>query len=195
MRRRSLLLLLPALAAAFLVAAGLRPEAPPRAPAGPVAEQGGGKRTEPDRSGRGGRAADGPVRVVDGDTLRIGARRIRLYGIDAPEHAQRCADAAGRPYACGEAAAAALTRLIGGRQPDCAERDRDRYGRSVAVCTLDGRDLNRAMVAGGWALAYLRYARDYAPDEAAARQARRGLWQGSFERPDQYRAERRGRRG
>ena len=183
MRRRSLLLLLPLLAAAALAAGGMRPEAAPAPSPGSAA------RADKDPGDA------GAVRVVDGDTLRIGSRRIRLYGIDAPEHAQSCDDAGGRRYRCGEAAAAALAGLIGGARPDCAERDRDRYGRSVAVCTVGGRDLNRAMVAAGWAVAYSRYARDYEPDEAAARRARRGVWQGRFERPDLYRAERRGRRG
>ena len=185
MRRRSLLLLVPVLAAAALAIGGMRPDAEP-APL-PKAARPDKRIDEADEAGA--------VRVVDGDTLRIGSRRIRLYGIDAPEHAQSCADAAGRRYRCGDEAAAALARLIGAERPDCAERDRDRYGRSVAVCTVGGRDLNRAMVAAGWAVAYTQYSRDYAGDEAAARRARRGVWQGAFERPDRYRAERRGRRG
>lgn len=176
MRRRSLLLLLPALAAAALAIGGLRPDAP-------------AKTGHPDK-----RIDDpGAVQVVDGDTLRIGAQRIRLYGIDAPERAQRCEGADGRPYACGAAATEALTRLIGSARPDCAERDRDRYGRSVAVCSIAGRDLNRAMVAQGWAVAYIQYSRDYERDEGAARRARLGLWRGRFERPEQYRSERRHR--
>jgi hypothetical protein len=35
----------------------------------------------------------GPARVIDGDTLDIGTTRVRLFGIDAPESAQRCKDA------------------------------------------------------------------------------------------------------
>ena len=35
--------------------------------------------------------------VVDGDTLRLGDERIRLYGIDAPETAQSCSKADGTP--------------------------------------------------------------------------------------------------
>ena len=34
---------------------------------------------------------DGRARVLDGDTLAIGDTRVRLYGIDAPETAQRSA--------------------------------------------------------------------------------------------------------
>ncbi|WP_395612110.1 thermonuclease family protein [Allosphingosinicella sp.] len=130
------------------------------------------------------------VRVVDGDTLAVDGQRIRLFGIDAPERDQMC-EAGGRSYACGRAAGEALARLIGDARPACAERDRDPYGRSVAVCRIAGRDLNRAMVAEGWAVAYTRYSRDYVRDEAEARRARRGLWQGRFERPEQYRVERR----
>ena len=32
----------------------------------------------------------GEVQVVDGDTLYIGSRKIRLWGIDAPETQQTC---------------------------------------------------------------------------------------------------------
>lgn len=131
------------------------------------------------------------VRVADGDSFAVGGQRIRLFGIDAPELAQSCEDGSGRRYRCGQAAAAALARLIGTERPDCSERDRDPYGRSVAICSAGGRELNRAMVAEGWAIAFTRYSRDYVADEAAARRARRGLWQGRFERPDQYRSERR----
>ncbi|HYD11549.1 MAG TPA: thermonuclease family protein [Allosphingosinicella sp.] len=186
MRRRSLLLLVPVVVAAGLALAGRGPAPSELSPVPPAKAERGGKRI-------GGNPA-GAVRIVDGDTLRIGDARIRLHGIDAPERAQSCSDADGRRYRCGEEASAALARLIGDGRPDCAERDRDSYGRSVAICTVGGRDLNRAMVAGGWALAYIRYSRDYEADEAAARRARRGVWQGSFERPDQYRAARRGSR-
>ena len=32
----------------------------------------------------------GPARVIDGDTIEIGERRIHLFGIDAPELGQIC---------------------------------------------------------------------------------------------------------
>jgi endonuclease YncB( thermonuclease family) len=35
-------------------------------------------------------------------------------------------------------------------------RDRDRYGRTVALCRADGRDLGQAMVAADTALAFTR---------------------------------------
>ena len=82
--------------------------------------------------------------VTDGDTLRLGAERIRLHGIDAPESAQSCR-ARGKIWACGEAASRALRERIGRRPVACAEHDRDRYGRIVAVCRVAGADVN-----AGW---------------------------------------------
>ena len=91
--------------------------------------------------------------VTDGDTLRIGSQRIRLHDIDAPESKQRCR-AGGKTWACGAAATRALRERIVGRPVECAERDRDRYGRIVAVCRVAGEDVNAWMVAQGWAVAW-----------------------------------------
>ncbi len=68
-------------------------------------------------------AAD--VVVSDGDSLRIGDERVRLWGIDAPELDQRC-EHGGKVYDCGKAAQAALSSLIGSRQVECEAVDRDR---------------------------------------------------------------------
>ncbi|MEM1314937.1 MAG: hypothetical protein AAGI51_10310 [Pseudomonadota bacterium] len=62
---------------------------------------------------------EGPARVVDGDTLRLGGERVRLEAIDAPERDRRCEDAVGRAYARGRAATEALRRLIRGRTVRC----------------------------------------------------------------------------
>lgn len=141
--------------------------------------------TSPPRAEPGGIAA-----VIDGDTLRLNGRRIRLFGVDAPEGRQQCRRE-GRPYACGEAAARHLEALISGRAVTCRQRDMDRHGRMVAICFAGGADLNRAMVAAGWALAYRRYGLDYVAQERRAQRARRGLWAGQFQPPWRWRAERR----
>jgi endonuclease YncB( thermonuclease family) len=134
----------------------------------------------------------GPATIIDGDTLEIGGRRIRLHGIDAPESAQTCR-LDDRSYRCGEEAAFALADAVGQRSVACDPVDTDRYGRLVAVCWLGADDLNARMVAEGWALAYRRYSDDYAIDEETARLARRGLWRGQFEPPWAWRAARRQR--
>ena len=131
-------------------------------------------------------ALSGLARVVDGDTLHVDRVRVRLHGIDAPESAQRCRTS-GRLWPCGREATRALARRIGGRPVACEERDRDRYGRVVAVCTAAGLDLNRWMVAEGWAFAYRRYSRDYVAAESRARAARRGIWRGEAVAPWDWR--------
>ena len=131
---------------------------------------------------------DGPVRVIDGDTLEISGERVRLFGIDAPEHDQRCTDAAGRPWACGTRATEALRDLVQGRAVRCSGEEQDRYGRLVARCTVAGRDLGAAMVRDGMAFAYRRYSLDYVAEEGRAKAARRGIWAGAAENPAEVRA-------
>ena len=83
----------------------------------------------------------GPAKVIDGDTIKIRGAKIRLHGIDAPESAQVC-KAKEKSYRCGTSATLALGRRIAGKSVSCDERDRDRYGRIVAVCHAGGEDLN-----------------------------------------------------
>lgn len=132
------------------------------------------------------RRISGSAYVVDGDTLRIGSTRIRLHGIDAPETDQTCRDR-GRSWPCGRRATQALARRIGRSPVACDERDRDDYGRVVAVCRAGGMSLNRWMVAQGWALAYRRYSWNYVGEERAAKRARRGIWRGDFVKPWRWR--------
>jgi endonuclease YncB( thermonuclease family) len=131
------------------------------------------------------------VRITDGDSLRRGSQRIRLFGIDAPELDQECRDGDGRLYACGQSARRALQDLIGSSEISCDIVERDKYGRDVARCRKDGLEINREMVRLGWAIAYERHSIDYLVAEATARNARRGLWQGQFQTPEDFRAERR----
>lgn len=129
----------------------------------------------------------GRASVTDGDTVVIRDTRIRLHGIDAPESAQTCQDAAGKDYRCGQAAALALSDRIGASPITCDPRDTDRYGRTVAVCRKGDEDLNAWMVAQGHAIAYRRYATDYVAAETAAKAAKRGIWAGTFQEPGDYR--------
>jgi len=128
----------------------------------------------------------GQASVIDGDTIEIHGKRIRLYAIDAVESSQRC-QRDGAEWTCGRDSAFALADRIGRATIDCRGDEYDRYGRLVAVCFKGAEDLNRWMVAQGWAVAYRRYGMDYAADEDAARAAGRGLWSSSFEMPWDWR--------
>lgn len=129
----------------------------------------------------------GQATVIDGDTLEIHGQRIRLHGVDAPESRQLCERADGSDYRCGQVAAFALADWIARSVVSCGQTDTDRWRRAIAICTVRGEDIGRWLVQNGHALAFTRYSDDYVPDEAAARAARVGVWQGSFVEPWMWR--------
>jgi len=122
------------------------------------------------------RPADPVWRVVsvhDGDTVRAldpdkREHKVRLHGIDAPEVGQ----------AFGTKSRDGLRTLVMGKAVTVDHRGEDRYGRTLARLEVDGRDVNREMVAAGLAWHYVRYSDDalLAAAEVEAREARRGLW-------------------
>lgn len=131
------------------------------------------------------------VRVFDGDTFTVDKQRWRLWGIDAPELHQCCADGAGRNTACGELAREALARLIGDQAPRCFHRGRS-YGRAVGRCDVGMVDLAAEMVRVGMALDFPRFSRgEYAGVEREARRLRQGVWAGRFVEPWVWRDTRR----
>src|SRR5690606_27658582 len=86
-------------------------------------------------------------------------------------------------YDCGKAAREALERLAGGRAVTCRGDGHDRYGRFLGYCEAGGVDVNRAMVAQGWAVAY----GSYYGAEREARGGGRGIWAGSLDLPGDWR--------
>ncbi|MFM8734534.1 MAG: thermonuclease family protein [Pirellulales bacterium] len=105
------------------------------------------------------------VTCLDGQGRQV---RIRLVGIDAPELDQ--------PH--GRDARAALGRKLAGGVVHVAGAAHDQHGRLLGTLLLDDRDLNREMVADGWAWAFTGFVDDdgLVAAEAAARRARKGLW-------------------
>jgi len=137
------------------------------------------------------RPESGDFTAIDGDSLRKAGQDTRLFGIDAPELHQLCTAQDGKSYACGQEARRALQGLVRGKKLTCRPVDTDRYGRTVAVCRNGDLDIGREMVRQGFAVAYLRHSLAYAAEEAEARTAKRGIWQGAFEEPEDWRAEHR----
>jgi endonuclease YncB( thermonuclease family) len=109
--------------------------------------------------------------ITDGDTLKQGGKTYRLYGIDAPEAKQACPDG----WPAGRLATTRLQALVQGRNIVCQEKDRDRYGRVVAICRASGEDLGAILVREGLAWAFVRYSRDYVDEYAKAAGERRGV--------------------
>lgn len=108
----------------------------------------------------------GPARIVDGDTIVVRKTQIRLFGIDAPE--------LNHPY--GQKAKWALVSLCKGHEVRAEVTEQDKYGRTVAKCSLvDGRDLSAEMVRAGLAIDWAKFSGgQYRALETP--DARRKLW-------------------
>ncbi len=112
------------------------------------------------------------VAIADGDTLSVLVNRtqikVRLAEIDTPEMRQ--------PW--GTRARQALADKVFRKTVRVDVSDIDRYGRSIGKIWLDDRDINRELVAGGYAWVYRQYMTDRSllKDESEAREAGLGLW-------------------
>jgi len=128
----------------------------------------------------------GMADVVDGDTLRISGKVIRLKGLDAPELQQTC-NRGNATYRCGETARSALARAADDGVMTCRIVGRDRYRRALGWCLVREQDVGALLVSKGLAVAY----GGYGPEEARARADKAGLWAGSFQMPEDWRREHR----
>jgi endonuclease YncB( thermonuclease family) len=134
-------------------------------------------------------AADitGVPKIRDGDQIQIGTSRIRLDGIDAPSVDQLCLNNTGERWTCGVAARDELIKHADNKSWTCHATRTDRRGRVIARCEVEGEDIQKWLVQNGWALAYARVSHEYDADEAAAREAKAGMWQGAFIAPWDWR--------
>lgn len=110
-------------------------------------------------------------RVVDGDTILVEGRKIRLRGIDAPEMDQ--------PF--GKKAAGFLNSLVCGKgvRVEYSETYKyDKDDRILGTVYLQETDINLTMVRNGFAWHYKQYddTKSYADAEDEARAAKKGLW-------------------
>jgi len=127
------------------------------------------------------------VRVVDGDTIRVGLpsgeEPVRYIGIDTPESVKP-----GAPVECfAKRASAYNERLVAGEQVKLVydiER-RDRYGRLLAYVyrARDGLFVNAELVRRGYATAVtfppnVAHERELRRLARRARMSGRGLWSG-----------------
>ena len=140
----------------------------------------------------------GVPRVIDGDTIQINSKKIRLEGIDAPEIKQMCKKpflkisviigfVFNKDYSCGIISKQKLREKIGESNIKCISSLKDRYKRYLATCYKKNINLNRWLVSNGFAVAYKKYSKKYVRDEVYAKENKLGLWKGSFLRPEKWR--------
>ena len=119
----------------------------------------------------------GICQVVDGDDIEISGIRIRLHGIDAPEHDQLAISETGRAVAHGAIVQGKLKDKIDCKNVVVDVLKRDRFGRRIGVVYLAGdksRSINEWMVLRGFAIA--AYSDEFQSAEDWAREKRLGMW-------------------
>jgi len=138
----------------------------------------------------------GIATVIDGDTIKINKKKIRLFGIDAPEKEQICKKVYlsffifnfQKDYKCGEKSTLALLKKIKDKKVKCVfEKNKDRYKRNIGTCYIKNQDINKWLVKNGYALAYKRYSKKYVLEEQYAKENKLGIWKGTFIEPEKWR--------
>ena len=137
----------------------------------------------------------GIAKVIDGDTIRIEKKKIRFFGIDAPESKQLCQKtwlsisflSFNRDYPCGAISTKKLRNKINNKFIICKSNNKDRYNRFIVECYKDKTNINRWMVLNGYAVAYRKYSKKFVSEENLAKKDKLGLWAGTFEMPWNWR--------
>ena len=138
----------------------------------------------------------GKAKVIDGDTIRISEKKIRLFGIDAPEKEQICKKIYlsflifdfQKNYKCGEKSALALLNKLKGKKVKCIiKENKDRYKRNIGICYVKNQDINKWLVKNGYAVAYKKYSKKYVLNEQYAKKNKLGIWKGTFVEPEKWR--------
>ena len=137
----------------------------------------------------------GIAKVTDGDTIRIEGKKIRFFGIDAPEKKQQCRKpwlnisfiSFSKNYPCGQISSDKLKKKINNKLLICKWSNKDRYKRYIAECFKDKINVNAWMVRNGYAVAYRKYSKKFVSQEIFAKKEKLGLWSGTFMMPWDYR--------
>lgn len=116
----------------------------------------------------------GKAYVIDGDTIRVARRTIRLSGLDAPELDQVAKHEDGYWYKQGLRVKSELIRVIGGKPVRVIVEGTDKYQRILGTVLCEGRDVGEWLVRNGHAIA--AYGEHYKHVERQARRERRGMW-------------------
>jgi endonuclease YncB( thermonuclease family) len=133
----------------------------------------------------------GKAFAIDGDSLKVGDKEVRLFGLDAPEYSQTCFDSKKQEYPCGQISREFLIKLVGKKEVKCLYAQMDKYNRFLSKCFIDKVSINEEIVKNGMAVIY-----NFAESEekmnileAEAKKQKIGIWRGAFQLPKEYRKE------
>ncbi len=131
----------------------------------------------------------GYPQVLSGSILYLEGIKIKLLGIDAPDVTQTCANRFQQSYNCGKQAQNWLQEWLNGKEVSCHILSKIEQGWATGSCFTDNNqyDVAAVVVNAGWAVAYTRVTDIYVPYERQAAEAHRGLWNGTFYKPWDWR--------
>lgn len=131
----------------------------------------------------------GIAKALDGDSIFVGKKEVRLFGIDAPEYKQTCLDKNNKEYRCGKMSSLYLKKLINHKEITCHYHKKDIYHRYLAKCYLDETSINDNLLENGMAVIYNYHksSNRIKALEKKAKENKKGIWQGGFELPRHYR--------
>lgn len=100
-------------------------------------------------------AAHAAVKVIDGDTIILDGETVRIHNIDTPEIGSPTCQA---ELKAGLKAKQRLQAIVKGKTVHLKRGDgsrmTDRYGRTLALVFVDGRDVGEQLVSEGLARAW-----------------------------------------
>ena len=89
--------------------------------------------------------------IIDGDSIVVEGKRVRVWGIDAPEMGTRA----------GSRAKSYLRTLIGTNEIRCEDNGQRIQGQIMAQCFIGDVDIGRVMVLSGNAEEWRRYSQGF----------------------------------
>jgi endonuclease YncB( thermonuclease family) len=128
----------------------------------------------------------GSARVTAPGQFRIGDTAVTLAAITALDTGQRCQRVSGSDWPCGREARQATEKLVRGRKVGCTFQGSG--DPRPATCTAGGKDLAAELTRQGHSFADGLLFASYSVQEQQARETKSGLWAGTPERPDEWRA-------
>ena len=129
----------------------------------------------------------GIPRVVDGNTIIIDFKSIRLHGIEAPNAEQLC-EIDGENWLCGWEATNALAHIVGRHWVSCRQNRLNEGGIVDATCFAGNvLNINACMVRNGWATAQNQTNTPFLQLETLARQEQIGIWRTKYKNTEHLR--------